>query len=206
MGRLLTMPALRTPMRKLFEEVQHAHRHLIRGRVLNVGGGRLPYRELSPGMVNIDLSDHPEVDIRGDFVRNRLPFKEGTFDTVLCMSVLEHVRDPDWVIGEIHRVLRPGGLLLLCVPFFYPYHPDPDDYWRFTASGIRELLREFRDVRVLPLGGRFSMLLLVLHNLRMVPRPVVEWLFRPCRMLDRLDRHPDYWTTAFFATGRKPGG
>lgn len=196
---------LKTPPRRIMEEVQEAHRHLIRGRVLNVGGGSRPYRELSPEMVNVDFSTHPQVNLRVDFVRDGLPFKDGSFDTVLCMNVLEHVRDPARVLAEIRRVLRPGGFLLFGVPFLYPYHPDPDDYWRFTASGIRELLRDFREVRVIPLGGRFSTLLLFLHQLGGIPRPIVRWLYRPLRFMDRFDRHPAHWTTGFFATGRNVG-
>lgn len=67
-----------------------------------------------------------------------IPFAEGTFDTVLLLEVLEHVRDPDRVLQEIARVLKPAGRLLLSTPFLYPLHDAPHDYQRYTEYGLRQ--------------------------------------------------------------------
>jgi SAM-dependent methyltransferase len=56
---------------------------------------------------------------------------------VLSTQVLEHVLDPDVYLRECYRVLRPGGRLLLSTHGFMFYHPDPDDYWRWTCAGLR---------------------------------------------------------------------
>jgi SAM-dependent methyltransferase len=95
-----------------------------------------------------------------------MSFADESFDAVLCIEVVEHVADPFAATRELRRVLRPGGRLLLTTPFLSQYHgkakangshsPAHDsypDYWRFTHQGQEQLCRDFRDVRVLPLGG-----------------------------------------------------
>ncbi len=69
------------------------------------------------------------------------PFRESAFDLVLCTEVLEHVDDPDQVVREIRRVLKPGGKLLLSMPFNYFIHGAPNDYRRYTVFGLEKLLR-----------------------------------------------------------------
>lgn len=69
-----------------------------------------------------------------------LPFRRDVFDTVLLLEVLEHVAHPAQVLAEIQRVLKPGGILLLSMPFLYPLHDAPHDYQRFTAPGLARSL------------------------------------------------------------------
>lgn len=65
-----------------------------------------------------------------------LPLLGATVDTVLLLDVLEHVRRPALALGEICRVLRPGGRLILSIPFLYPIHDAPHDYQRYTLHGL----------------------------------------------------------------------
>lgn len=74
-------------------------------------------------------------------------------DCILCSEVLEHLPAPAECVGEAFRLLRPGGFALASVPFLYPVHPDPYDYQRFTADGLRRLFRAFSLVDVRPLAG-----------------------------------------------------
>lgn len=61
-------------------------------------------------------------------------------DTILILDVLEHVASPDSSLAETYRVLKPGGLVVLQVPFHYPLHDEPHDYQRWTDHGLRLLL------------------------------------------------------------------
>jgi SAM-dependent methyltransferase len=78
-----------------------------------------------------------------------LDLDDETFDVVLCTQVLEHVRRPHQALLEMARVLRPGGVLLMSTHGVYPFHPDPNDYWRWTQQGFEAM---FEDVESLQLA------------------------------------------------------
>ncbi|HLW85833.1 MAG TPA: class I SAM-dependent methyltransferase [Candidatus Sulfotelmatobacter sp.] len=126
-------------------------------RVLDVGGRIQPYRPLIAERVQqyvaIDLAESPLVAVRANACE--LPFPENCFDLVFCTQVLEYVREPAAPVREIHRVLKPGGVALFSFAAFYPRIAD-DDYWRFTAAGLRYLLRPFGCVDITPEGSSIS--------------------------------------------------
>jgi SAM-dependent methyltransferase len=70
----------------------------------------------------------------------RLPFDDASFDTVLSVEVLEHTPEPQRLIGEMARVLKPDGTLILSAPFSFRLHEEPHDYFRYTSHGMREML------------------------------------------------------------------
>lgn len=78
------------------------------------------------------------VDLAGDFnnVAKVLPEK---FNTIICLSVLEHCRQPFAMAHNLEKLLNPGGILYISVPFCWRIHDYPADYWRFTPAGIRNL-------------------------------------------------------------------
>jgi SAM-dependent methyltransferase len=80
------------------------------------------------------------VDVFGD--GRRLPFADGSFDTVLSTEVLEHVMAPGAMVEEMARVLKPGGRLLITVPFVQPLHERPSDFFRYTPYSLRELVEQ----------------------------------------------------------------
>ena len=81
------------------------------------------------------------------------PLKTASMDCILCTEVLEHLKDPQACVDEIHRLLRADGLVFASTPFFYPVHADPYDFHRFTEDGLRHLFREFKSVEVYRMGG-----------------------------------------------------
>jgi SAM-dependent methyltransferase len=117
--------------------------------VLDVGGRVQPYRPLLKGRVvryvAVDVRSTPLVDIIA--LGEQLPLRDGFFDLVICTQVLEYVEDPCKVIGEIHRVLKPGGCLLLSAPAIFPVDSEYDR-WRFLPSGLCSLLAPFQRVEV----------------------------------------------------------
>jgi SAM-dependent methyltransferase len=105
------------------------------GLVLDCGAGKRPV--YYPNVVNFEIADYETTDVIG--VGEELPFQDHSFDAVLSLSVLEHVRDPFRCAAEIVRVLKPGGKLICCVPFLQPLHGYPHHYYNMTGQGLRAL-------------------------------------------------------------------
>jgi SAM-dependent methyltransferase len=114
------------------------------GRVLDYGCAEVPYRRFFPAEAEYVAADLPGnadavVEIAPD---GTLPVPDGGFDAVISTQVLEHVDDPGLYLSECFRVLRPGGRMLLSTHGIMVYHPDPDDYWRWTCAGLRRAIFE----------------------------------------------------------------
>jgi len=84
-----------------------------------------------------------------------LPIVSACADLVLCTQVLEHVEDPPAAVSEMARALKPGGTCLLTTHGTWFYHPDPEDFWRWTPAGLARLFTRcgFGQVTVEPVGG-----------------------------------------------------
>ncbi len=105
------------------------------GLVLDCGAGsRGVYYQ---NVINFEIAVYPSTDVRG--VGEVLPFKDNSFDAVISIAVLEHVKDPWLCAKEIIRVLKPGGDLLCCVPFLQPMHGYPHHYYNMTELGLKNL-------------------------------------------------------------------
>ena len=94
-----------------------------------------------------------------------LPFREGSVDNVMAVSVLEHVRDVPSILRDAYRVLRPGGRALIVTPFCFPFHGSPDDYRRWTDEGLAAELQAcgFETEKTERIGSTLSSLVLNLH-------------------------------------------
>ena len=108
------------------------------GLILDCGAGS--QSDYYPNIVNIEIVDYPSTDVIA--VGEHLPFVGGSFDAVISVAVLEHVRDPFRCAAEIVRVLKPGGDLLCSVPFLQPLHGYPHHYFNATPQGIRRLFED----------------------------------------------------------------
>lgn len=120
--------------------------HANAGRTLDLGAQNGPYAVHFPRRIAVDLQPAAGLHARGD--AHALPFVDGAFDVVLCTEVLEHLQEPQRAIDEMHRVLKPGGQLLLTTRFLFPIHDAPHDYFRFTKYGLRYLLRRFERIDI----------------------------------------------------------
>jgi len=120
-------------------------------KVLDVGGRYQPYRPLFENRlaqyVACDLERTELVDVIAS--GESLPFTSHSFDVVLCTQVFEYFDHPHLAAKEIHRVLRPGGVLLMSVVSFGPRFVD-DEHWRYTPSGIQAVLHLFHQIRIDP--------------------------------------------------------
>jgi uncharacterized protein YbaR (Trm112 family) len=111
--------------------------------ILNFGSGH-EKMFMKDNMVNFDIYPHANAHIAGD--GHYLPFKKESFDVVWLCAVLEHIQNPFIVMDEVHRVLKPGGYVLISVPFIQYLHASPHDYFRYTKFGLRSLCRKFKEV------------------------------------------------------------
>ena len=114
-------------------------------------------REIEQHLRTLDPSCCDALEVSGEG-RSRLPWKSftsvhypdfdllaphdiGQFDVVICEQVLEHVADPWRAARTLAALCRPGGSVIVSTPFMLRVHPSPADHWRFTPSGLTELLR-----------------------------------------------------------------
>lgn len=140
-------------------------------KTLDAGAGQAPYRSTFahceyrtqdwPASVHDGEQPH---DIVCDL--HEIDAPDAEFEAVLLTEVLEHVEDPGRVLTELARVTRPGGKLLLTVPFVGELHEEPHDYYRYTSHGLTALLEGagWQEVEVQPLTGWFLMLAHMLRH------------------------------------------
>ena len=130
---------------------------VARPKILIIGGGAI-------GSGVKQLYDDPDIEVTGIDVygscntkliadAHRLPFKAESFDGVWIQAVLEHVLEPWMVAEEIHRVLKPAGIVYADTPFMQQVHEEAYDFTRFTRSGHRWLFRKFEQIDAGTVGG-----------------------------------------------------
>ncbi len=115
--------------------------------VLDVGCGAQPYRPLveDAGFAYTGVDWPSSIHTTGtaaETVRHNLaetpwPFADGSFDAIVCTEVLEHIPDPQALLNESKRILKPGGKMLLTAPLLWPEHEAPHDYHRFTRYALK---------------------------------------------------------------------
>jgi SAM-dependent methyltransferase len=125
--------------------------------LLVIGGGAIGsgaealYAAPNVRTVGTDVYASPNTQVVAD--GHFLPFRDGVFDGVWIQAVLEHVLDPPALVAEIHRVLKPTGLVYADTPFMQQVHEQAYDFTRFTLSGHRWLFRGFEEIDAGAVGG-----------------------------------------------------
>src|SRR3989344_2135155 len=123
--------------------------------VIDVGSG--PER-LAKEFINLDIFPFPEVDIVAN--ATQLPFRDNSVDGAVSESLFEHVPDASLVAKEMIRVLKPGGFIYVSAPFIHPYHASPDDFNRWTISGLKHMFHDLEIIKTGVRSGPWSAILL----------------------------------------------
>ncbi|MBN3582539.1 methyltransferase domain-containing protein [Algoriphagus aestuarii] len=185
-------------------------KEILRGKFLDIGCGEKPYQStvLSGSNVTsyagIDLIGGHEykVGVKPDFFWDGVtfPFDASTYDSAMATEVLEHCPDPSITFSEIFRILKPESPLVLTVPFIWPTHETPYDFYRYTPFGLKHLLAKagFEDIEITCLGGWDASLAQVLglwlkrrkmskvnqKRLFYIIKPLIQYLLKKDRVLD----------------------
>jgi SAM-dependent methyltransferase len=142
-----------------------------RGRLIDLGCGAKPFQALfAPHVAShfgvdfgataaLHYGEATKADLLVDGTETKLP--AGSFDTLLCTQVLEHVLETEAFIGECHRLLASGGKGIFTVPFVWQCHAEPNDFYRFTRYSLQALFerRGFRVVELRPVCGAYATLI-----------------------------------------------
>jgi SAM-dependent methyltransferase len=208
----------------LYHRLEETARSIPAGAmVLDAGAGECPHSTLFAHTTYVKLDraigdmtwDYSHIDVQGDVCD--LPFRDGVFDAVVNIQVLEHIKEPHVCVAEMARVLKPGGQLILTTVQDWEIHQHPHDFFRYTKYGL-EYLFEKAGLKssVEALGGLFwnisFRLMAMLGFLQKGWRWIFFVLLAPvltlvvpaiCYLLDPLDRKRDY-TLGYFCWARKP--
>ena len=176
-----------------------AQKH-ARGRLIDLGCGTKPYQALFAPYVDshfgvdfgatadLHYGEATKADLLVDGAATNLP--GGSFETLLCTQVLEHVFDTEAFIAECHRLLAEGGTGIFTIPFVWQCHAEPNDFYRFTRYSLQKLFerRGFRVVELRPIGGAYAALIqtriISLHcrEIKNLPYRIVRKLLNAIRL------------------------
>jgi SAM-dependent methyltransferase len=208
-------------------------KYLIRGSdfykgvLYDLGCGEAPYRSFflcyADKYIGVDWPDsyhNTKADITAD-LNKPLPLVSGVADTVVSLSVLEHLCEPQIMLNEAFRILKPRGAIVLQVPWQWWIHEAPHDFFRYTPYGLIYLFEKagFVDVVVEPQSGFFTMWILKMNyfSLRFIRGPMLlRWAIKAvllplwyagqkaAPLLDTLDKNWALEASGYFVTARKP--
>ena len=138
---------------------------LFNGQLLDIGCGKMPYRDYILNNSNVEKYTGLDIEsaitydqsVKPDFTwdGNVMPFDDHSFDCAFGTEVLEHCPDPEKILKEVHRVLKPGGVFFFTVPFLWPLHEVPHDEYRYTPFSLERKLNNtgFNTIKIQATGG-----------------------------------------------------
>jgi SAM-dependent methyltransferase len=160
----------------ILRKAEHAalSKEVLDGDVIDLGGhGNSEYVKMFKGTFTRTTANlSPDADIKCDFEKP-LPIPAYIYDAALLINVLEHIFEYRRLLEETHRILKPGGRVVIIVPFMFPYHPSPGDFHRYSATALERALAasSFSNIEVTPLGtGLCAARWLFVE--RLLPRPL----------------------------------
>ncbi len=200
----------------------------FKGNLLDIGCGKLPYKNYIlqnsevTKYVGLDIENALEYDasVKPDFTWDgiKMPFEDGQFEIAFGTEVLEHCPRPEIILGEVNRVLKPGGVFFFTVPFLWPLHEVPHDEYRYTPFALKRLLEEtgFVNIEINATGGwHASMAQMLGLWVRRAPignrkrkwlstmlRPIIKYLIK-IDQYDKISFHESQMITGLYGIAKK---
>lgn len=199
----------KTYHRRRLETLLELNRHLLKGKILDIGSKNRRYDHLVQGTVTaIDRNANSSASVEYGNIDERLPYPDGSFDGILCIEVLEYVRDLPHALGEIHRLLVPHGYVFMSIPFLYHEH---DDRVRYTLSFFKEHLNHFSSFECWTIGNGWTVIgdVILKKSLsskdvwKRLPAMIVVVCYDMFVSMLRLDRAQDVYYSGIFVVARK---
>jgi SAM-dependent methyltransferase len=137
----------------------------LKGDLLDIGCGKMPYKNYIVenskviSYIGLDIESALEYDttVKPDFTWNGkiMPFENNTFECAFGTEVLEHCPEPEVVLKEVFRVLKPEGVFFFTVPFLWNLHEVPHDEYRYTPFSLARHLKNagFSKIEIKATGG-----------------------------------------------------
>lgn len=123
----------------MYNRIKEFFKEGRKGKVLCISGKGYIADQFHPNSEMIN-AEFPKIDVQ------KLPYSNGEFDFVLCDCVIEHVENPFLAVGEMYRVLKVGGWVIITTALMIRLHKAPTDFWRFTPDGLKVLCKKFSGI------------------------------------------------------------
>lgn len=210
----------------LMKDIKEALDNFAKGSLLDLGCGNKPYKEwyepLTTESTGCDAIQSDEHVVDTVCLATALPYEGNKFDTIFSTQVLEHVYDHHSMIKESFRVLKPGGSMILTVPFTWELHEEPYDFFRITKHGLKELFEEagFEITYIKPNGGKWAAMFQMMINTiystfkyKTVKAKILKIIFLELHLTWLINqfavwvdkRHRDeFWTLNYIVVAKKP--
>lgn len=199
----------------------------VNGVLFDLGCGEMPYKDgfnqYITNYIGVDWEEsihENKADIIAD-LNKILPIKDCTADTIISLSVIEHLYDPQVFLIESFRILKNNGYMILQVPWQWMIHEAPFDFYRYTPFGLKHLFQKagFTIVELIPTCGYFSTTAMKFNYFslkwsnsqniffrRIIKSILVPvWFINQCiaPILDKLDKNWEDECQGFFVIGKK---
>lgn len=186
----------------------------INGYILDVGAGKfIRYKNYFQNIekyvrLDIDPKTHPDILASAE----KIPIRNNSVDSIVCNGVIGDIKNLSETILEFYRILKPGGKILITEYFMTQLHDEPNDFWRFTCYGLRELFLKcgFSEVFMEKRGGFFVLMLqnkirylidkfnLYSHKWSRIFNPLFKVSFQIAQSLDKIDKS---WSNKNYSIG-----
>lgn len=152
-------------IRKAILNALNINLKMFSGNLLDIGCGKMPYKKYL--IDNSEITNYTGLDIENSLIYDNsikpdytwdgisMPFENKSFDCAFGTEVLEHCPDPEIVLKEVYRVLKPNGTFFFTVPFLWNLHEVPYDEYRYTPFSLERHLKNsgFNNIEIKATGG-----------------------------------------------------